>query len=35
VFIKALQRFPALQGLTARAVAIGFLPEHIGGSQRQ
>ncbi len=30
-FIKAAQRFPVLQGLTARAVAIGFLPEHIGG----
>jgi 2-polyprenyl-6-methoxyphenol hydroxylase-like FAD-dependent oxidoreductase len=27
-FIKALQRFPVLQGLTARAVALGFLPEH-------
>jgi 2-polyprenyl-6-methoxyphenol hydroxylase-like FAD-dependent oxidoreductase len=31
-FIRAQQRFPVLQGLTARAVAIGFLPEHIGGS---
>ncbi|HEV3363578.1 MAG TPA: FAD-dependent monooxygenase, partial [Acidimicrobiia bacterium] len=31
-FIRAMQRFPILQGLTARAVAIGFLPEHIGGS---
>jgi 2-polyprenyl-6-methoxyphenol hydroxylase-like FAD-dependent oxidoreductase len=30
-FIQALQRFPILQGLTARAVALGFLPEHIGG----
>jgi len=30
-FIKAAQRFPVLQGLTARAIAIGFLPEHIGG----
>jgi 2-polyprenyl-6-methoxyphenol hydroxylase-like FAD-dependent oxidoreductase len=29
-FIRAAQRFPALQGLTARAIAIGFLPEHIG-----
>ena len=28
-FIKALQRFPVLQGLTARAIAIGFLPEHV------
>ena len=28
-FIKAAQRFPILQGLTARAIAIGFLPEHI------
>ena len=28
-FIKTLQRFPVLQGLTARAVALGFLPEHI------
>lgn len=34
-FITALQRFPLLQGLTARAVAIGFLPEHVRGSQRQ
>jgi 2-polyprenyl-6-methoxyphenol hydroxylase-like FAD-dependent oxidoreductase len=34
-FIKLLQRFPALQGLTARAIAIGFLPEHVDGSQRQ
>jgi 2-polyprenyl-6-methoxyphenol hydroxylase-like FAD-dependent oxidoreductase len=30
-FIQALQRFPILQGLTARAVALGFLPEHIRG----
>jgi 2-polyprenyl-6-methoxyphenol hydroxylase-like FAD-dependent oxidoreductase len=30
-FIHALQRFPILQGLTARAVALGFLPEHIRG----
>jgi 2-polyprenyl-6-methoxyphenol hydroxylase-like FAD-dependent oxidoreductase len=29
-FIQAMQRFPILQGLTARAIAIGFLPEHIG-----
>jgi 2-polyprenyl-6-methoxyphenol hydroxylase-like FAD-dependent oxidoreductase len=28
-FIRAMQRFPVLQGLTARAIAIGFLPEHI------
>jgi 2-polyprenyl-6-methoxyphenol hydroxylase-like FAD-dependent oxidoreductase len=28
-FIRAMQRFPVLQGLTARAVAIGFLPEHV------
>jgi 2-polyprenyl-6-methoxyphenol hydroxylase-like FAD-dependent oxidoreductase len=33
-FIKLLQRFPVLQGLTARAVAIGFLPEHIGPASR-
>lgn len=31
-FIQAAQRFPVLQGLTARAVALGFLPEHIGGT---
>ena len=31
-FIKALQRFPVLQGVTARAVAFGFLPEHPGGA---
>jgi 2-polyprenyl-6-methoxyphenol hydroxylase-like FAD-dependent oxidoreductase len=30
-FIRAARRFPVLQGLTARAVAIGFLPEHIAG----
>jgi 2-polyprenyl-6-methoxyphenol hydroxylase-like FAD-dependent oxidoreductase len=30
-FIRAAQKLPALQGLTARAIAIGFLPEHIGG----
>jgi 2-polyprenyl-6-methoxyphenol hydroxylase-like FAD-dependent oxidoreductase len=35
IFIKALQRFPVLQGLTARAVAIGFLPEHIGPADGQ
>jgi 2-polyprenyl-6-methoxyphenol hydroxylase-like FAD-dependent oxidoreductase len=29
-FIRAAQKFPALQALTARAIAIGFLPEHIG-----
>jgi 2-polyprenyl-6-methoxyphenol hydroxylase-like FAD-dependent oxidoreductase len=28
-FIQAMQRFPILQGLTARAIALGFLPEHI------
>jgi 2-polyprenyl-6-methoxyphenol hydroxylase-like FAD-dependent oxidoreductase len=28
-FIRLAQRLPALQGLTARAIAIGFLPEHI------
>jgi len=28
-FIRVAQRFPVLQGLTARAIAIGFLPEHI------
>jgi 2-polyprenyl-6-methoxyphenol hydroxylase-like FAD-dependent oxidoreductase len=32
LFIKAAQRLPALQALTARAIAIGFLPEHIGSS---
>jgi 2-polyprenyl-6-methoxyphenol hydroxylase-like FAD-dependent oxidoreductase len=32
LFIKAAQRLPLLQGLTARAIAIGFLPEHIGGT---
>ena len=31
-FIQAAQRFPVLQGLTARAIALGFLPEHIGGA---
>jgi hypothetical protein len=31
-FIRLAQRFPILQGLTARAIAIGFLPEHIGGT---
>jgi 2-polyprenyl-6-methoxyphenol hydroxylase-like FAD-dependent oxidoreductase len=31
LFIRAAQRLPILQGLTARAVAIGFLPEHVGG----
>jgi 2-polyprenyl-6-methoxyphenol hydroxylase-like FAD-dependent oxidoreductase len=30
-FIQTAQRFPILQGLTARAIANGFLPEHIGG----
>jgi 2-polyprenyl-6-methoxyphenol hydroxylase-like FAD-dependent oxidoreductase len=33
--IRLAQRFPVLQGLTARAIALGFLPEHIAGSQRQ
>jgi 2-polyprenyl-6-methoxyphenol hydroxylase-like FAD-dependent oxidoreductase len=28
-FIRLAQKLPALQGLTARATAIGFLPEHI------
>jgi len=28
-FIQAAQSFPVLQGLTARAIALGFLPEHI------
>jgi 2-polyprenyl-6-methoxyphenol hydroxylase-like FAD-dependent oxidoreductase len=28
-FVKAAERFPPLQGLIARAVAIGFLPEHV------
>ena len=28
-FVKLADRFPVLQGLPARAVAIGFLPEHI------
>ena len=28
-FIQTMQRFPILQGLTARAIALGFLPEHI------
>ena len=32
LFIKALQRLPVLQGVTARAVAFGFLPEHPGGA---
>jgi 2-polyprenyl-6-methoxyphenol hydroxylase-like FAD-dependent oxidoreductase len=32
--IRLAQRLPVLQGLTARAVALGFLPEHITGSQR-
>jgi 2-polyprenyl-6-methoxyphenol hydroxylase-like FAD-dependent oxidoreductase len=29
-FVKAAQRVPILQALTARAIAIGFRPEHIG-----
>jgi hypothetical protein len=33
--IKLAQRAPVLQGLTARAIALGFRPEHIGGGQRQ
>jgi 2-polyprenyl-6-methoxyphenol hydroxylase-like FAD-dependent oxidoreductase len=28
-FIRAMQRLPVLQGLTARAIALGFLPEHV------
>ena len=32
LFVKLAQRYPILQGLPARAVAIGFLPEHIGPS---
>lgn len=28
-FIRAAQKLPLLQGLTARAIAIGFRPEHI------
>jgi 2-polyprenyl-6-methoxyphenol hydroxylase-like FAD-dependent oxidoreductase len=28
-FVKLAERFPVLQGLVARAVAIGFLPEHV------
>jgi 2-polyprenyl-6-methoxyphenol hydroxylase-like FAD-dependent oxidoreductase len=31
-FIKLAQRLPILQGLTARAIALGFLPEHIVGT---
>ena len=31
-FVQLAQRFPILQALPARAVAIGFLPEHIGGT---
>jgi len=31
-FVKLAERFPPLQGLVARAVAIGFLPEHIRGT---
>jgi len=31
-FVKLAERVPVLQGLPARAVAIGFLPEHIGGA---
>jgi 2-polyprenyl-6-methoxyphenol hydroxylase-like FAD-dependent oxidoreductase len=30
-FVRIAERFPILQSLPARAVAIGFLPEHIGG----
>jgi hypothetical protein len=29
-FVQQAARLPILQGLPARAVAIGFLPEHIG-----
>jgi 2-polyprenyl-6-methoxyphenol hydroxylase-like FAD-dependent oxidoreductase len=31
-FVKLADRLPLLQGLPARAVAIGFLPEHIASS---
>jgi len=31
-FVQLAARFPVLQGLPARAVAIGFLPEHIAGT---
>jgi 2-polyprenyl-6-methoxyphenol hydroxylase-like FAD-dependent oxidoreductase len=31
-FVKLAERFPILQGLPARAVAIGFLPEHISST---
>jgi 2-polyprenyl-6-methoxyphenol hydroxylase-like FAD-dependent oxidoreductase len=34
-FVRLAQRVPVLQGLTARAVAIGFLPEHIPGGYLQ
>jgi 2-polyprenyl-6-methoxyphenol hydroxylase-like FAD-dependent oxidoreductase len=34
-FVKLAQRFPFLQSLPARAVAIGFLPEHIGPAAAQ
>jgi 2-polyprenyl-6-methoxyphenol hydroxylase-like FAD-dependent oxidoreductase len=32
LFVRAAQKIPALQGLTARAIAIGFLPEHLRGA---
>ena len=31
-FVRLADRFAVLQGLPARAVALGFLPEHIGGT---
>jgi len=31
-FVRLADRFPVLQGLPARAVAIGFLPEHIAST---
>ena len=33
-FVKAAERFPPLQGVVARAVAIGFLPEHVAGDRQ-
>jgi hypothetical protein len=33
-FVKLAERFPVLQGLVARAVAIGFLPEHVATRRR-
>jgi 2-polyprenyl-6-methoxyphenol hydroxylase-like FAD-dependent oxidoreductase len=31
-FVRIAMRFPVLRGLPARGVAIGFLPEHVGGT---